>query len=87
MSKREEIRKKRQARARRSQLTVLGGIVVVALAVTGYLIYDNYQKQVEAAKPVGAIVSIEKETFPFANGKVLGSPEAKVLIQEFSDFQ
>ena len=87
MSKREEIRKKRRAQARRSQMTALGGILLVALAVTGYLIYDNYQKQQEAAKPIGAIVPVEKETYPFADGKVLGAPEAKVLIQEFSDFQ
>ncbi|MBF8284746.1 MAG: hypothetical protein HW378_3661, partial [Anaerolineales bacterium] len=37
--------------------------------------------------PVGAFVTPEPETWPFADGKALGPADAKVLIQEFSDFQ
>jgi hypothetical protein len=80
MSKREELRKKRQAQTRRTQMMVMGGIVLIAIAVTSYLIYQN-------TRPIGEINVIAKETWPEANGKVLGSPEAKVLIKEFSDFQ
>ncbi len=80
MSKREELRKRRQQQARRSQVTVLGGIVTLALAVTGYLIYQN-------TRPIGEITLVEKESFPFADGKALGPADARVVIQEFSDFQ
>ncbi|MBF8285697.1 MAG: Thioredoxin-like fold protein [Anaerolineales bacterium] len=75
MSKREELRKRRQQQARRTQLTIVAGIVVVAVAVVGYI------------APVGAFVTPEPETWPFADGKALGPADAKVLIQEFSDFQ
>lgn len=87
MSKRDELRQRRQARARRTQLQMVAGVVLVALAGTGWLIYQNYQKQVEDAKPVGEFTPITKETYPFANGKSLGSPEATVVLEEFSDFQ
>ena len=80
MSKREELRKRRQQQARRSQTTVLGGIVILALAVTGYLIYQN-------TRPIGEISLVEKESFPLADGKALGTADARVVIQEFSDFQ
>ena len=43
MSKREEIRKRKQSE-RRQQMLVIGAIVVVlAIAGTGWLIYQNYQ--------------------------------------------
>ena len=87
MSKREEIRKRRQQQARRTQLTIVAGIVVVAVAVVGYIAYQNYQTGLENSRPVGAFVTPEPETWPFADGKALGPTDAKVLIQEFSDFQ
>jgi uncharacterized membrane protein YebE (DUF533 family) len=87
MSKREEIRKRRQQQARRTQLTIVAGIVVVAVAVVGYIAYQNYQTSLENSRPVGAFVTPEPETWPFADGKALGPADAKVLIQEFSDFQ
>ena len=87
MSKREEIRKRRQQQARRTQLTIVAGIVVVAVAVVGYIAYQNYQTSLENSRPVGAFVTPEPETWPFADGKALGPADAKVLIKEFSDFQ
>lgn len=87
MSKREELRQRRQARTRRTQLQLVAGVMLVAIAGTGWLIYQNYQKQVEDAKPVGEFIAVEKEIYPFANGKSLGSPEATVVLEEFSDFQ
>ena len=87
MSKREELRKRRQQEARRRQLTLMGFVALVAVAVAGYFIYQNYQKQLENAKPVGAFVTPQPETWPLADGKALGPTEAKVLVQEFSDFQ
>jgi hypothetical protein len=87
MSKREELRRRRQQQARRTQLTLVGGIVVLAVAVVGYIAYQNYQTALESAKPVGAFVTVEKENWPFADGKALGPADAKVVILMFSDFQ
>ena len=87
MSKREELRQRRQARTRRMQLQVVAGVALVAVAATGWLIYQDYQERAEDAKPVGEFVTVEKETYPFAAGKVMGDPNAPVLLEEFSDFQ
>lgn len=80
MSKRKELAQKRRERARRQQLAIIAAVVVVALLLIGWSIYQN-------TRPIGPIVEITKEAYPFANGKVLGSPAAKVVVQEFSDFQ
>jgi hypothetical protein len=87
MSKREELRRRRQQQARQTQLTIIAGIVVVALAVVGFIAYQNYQTTLENAKPVGAFVTPVPETWPQADGKALGPANAKVLVQEYSDFQ
>ena len=84
MSKREELRKRRQSKARQQQLALAGLAVVLAVGVVGYLVYQDWQ---EANQPIGEVVSITKETYPFVDGAALGSAEAKVLVQEFSDFQ
>jgi hypothetical protein len=80
MSKREELRKRRQNRARQGQWTLIAGVTVVALAVSGFLIYQN-------TRPIGEIVSVERQEWPLADGKALGPADARVVIQEFSDFQ
>lgn len=80
MSKRRELAQKRQQRARRQQLTIIGVVVVVAVLLIGWQIYV-------ATRPIGPIVSITPEAYPFADGKALGSPQAPVLVQEFADFQ
>jgi protein-disulfide isomerase len=80
MSKRAEIKQRRQKKARQQQLTIIAGIVLVAVAAAAYLIYPTLQ-------PVGEITAITPEEFPNANAKALGPADAKVVIQEFSDFQ
>ena len=80
MSKREELRKRRQAQARQRQLAVLAVIVIIALSVTGFVIYQNSQ-------PIGEIKPIARQTWPLADGKALGAKEAKVVFLEFGDFQ
>lgn len=87
MSKREELRRRRQQRARRTQFTIVTGIVVLAVAVVGYIAYQNYQTALENSRPIGAFVTPEPETWPLADGKALGPADAKVVIEEFSDFQ
>lgn len=80
MSKREELRRKRQQEARQRQLIVIAGVALVAVVAVGFLVYQN-------TRPIGEITAIEKETWPFADGKALGPKDARVVIQEFSDFQ
>ncbi len=80
MSKREQLRQKRQQEARRRQMIIIAGVVVIAVAAVAFLVYQN-------AKPIGEIVAIEKDTWPFADGKALGPQDSRVVIQEFSDFQ
>lgn len=80
MSKREELRARRRQKARRAQWTVLAGAVLLALAVTGYLVYVN-------TRPVGEFVTVEQDNYAFADGKALGPKDARVTIQVFSDFQ
>jgi len=80
MSKREELRKKRQTEARRRQLTIIGVVAVVAVIVAGLLIIPNLRPADEVIVPVS-------ENYPQANGKALGPQGAKVIVQLFSDFQ
>ena len=78
--KRDEMRRRRQRQARQRQLTIIGIIAVVAIAVAGWLAYQNL-------KPIGDIVAIATETYPNVDGKAMGPAGAKVVIQEFADFQ
>ena len=80
MGKREELRKRREARARQNRVTVLVIVGVLAVAVTGYMIYLN-------TRPLGDIVMVEPVSLPFPDSKTLGSADAPVTIQVFSDFQ
>ncbi len=61
-------------------MTIIGVVVVVALLLIGWTVYQN-------TRPIGPIVEITPEAYLFADGKVIGSPAARVVVQEFSDFQ
>ncbi|MCC6189842.1 MAG: thioredoxin domain-containing protein [Anaerolineales bacterium] len=80
MSKREEMRRRRQQKAHQRQLIIIGAIVVVALAVTGWLIWQN-------TRPIGEFVTLPTQEYPLAEGKSMGSVDAPVTITIFSDFQ
>lgn len=80
MSKREELRKKRQRATRRQQLTLIGVVAVAALVVAGILIWPNLA-------PLGEIVIPAPKDYPLAERKALGSKDAKVVVREFSDFR
>lgn len=84
LSKREEVRAQRQRRKRRQRITtfmIIGGVILVliALAISPYII--------NAIRPVGAITSITPIQRPMVNGKTMGDPAAPVVIEVFEDFQ
>ena len=79
MSKRAQMRARQQQRKRRSRLTTVGVVAVVAVALAALVIRQN-------SKPVGEIVTVESTVPAYADGKALGSIDAPVLIQDFSNF-
>ena len=80
MSKREERRKRKQAETRQRLLVAMAVIAVLAVAATGWLIYQN-------ARPIGEFVTIPTQEYPLADGKTLGQAGAPVTIELFEDFQ
>ena len=80
MSKRAEVRERRQ-RARRRQLVGYVGVVGVgALFVAAMILYPKLA-------PVGEITSITPVARPQADGTAMGDPNAPVLIELYEDFQ
>jgi protein-disulfide isomerase len=75
MSKREELRarRKRQAQFQSIFLIALGGL---AIATVGYLIYQGMQS--------GGVATTAAA---YDAGKAVGPADAKVVVQEFADFQ
>jgi protein-disulfide isomerase len=81
MSKRQElrVRREREQRIRNIALIVGGGLIVLAIAAA--LIISNLPK------PVGAITQPELVTRPQVDGHSIGDPNAPVKIVEYSDYQ
>ena len=79
MSKRAQIRAREQQRKRKRRLTIIGLVSAVALVVSGLAIREN-------SKPIGEIVSVVNSVPDYADGKSLGSIDAPVLVQDFSNF-
>ena len=80
MSKREELRKRRQSKTRQRQLAVVGVVAVLAVLVAAWLIWPTLQ-------PVGEITTVEPKEYALADGSALGPVDAPALIEVFSDFQ
>lgn len=74
----------RRQRSRNQQLLVIGGVVLVAVVLIGLSVARSAY---ENSKPVGDIIPIQTQTYAQANGKSIGPSDAKVVIQEFADFQ
>jgi protein-disulfide isomerase len=84
MSKRQEMRAKRQKRARQQRLALIvgtGGIVVLLALL---VVVPQVQR---ANAPVGTIVPITPQEHPQANGTAMGNPNAPVKIVAYEDFQ
>jgi len=80
MSKRQEMRAKRERQARAQQLGIIGIIVVGALLVSAALIYPSL-------RPVGEVAAANSHEHPRVNDNAMGDPNAPIKIEEFSDFQ
>jgi protein-disulfide isomerase len=80
MGKRQEIRDKRIRQARQKKLVVLFSVIAVSLLITAFVIYQTQ-------KPIGEIKLLEEKIRPETNGLTMGNPEAKIVVEEFSDFQ
>jgi protein-disulfide isomerase len=80
----EEAQRKAQTQQKQKRLLIIGGVVLLVVVIFVVVIALN-----PSAKPVtaGVINTPAPREWPRANGKSLGSPDAKVVIQEFSDFQ
>jgi len=77
MSKRAEKRSRRQ-RQDRFQLVFLGVLAVVVLGTIGYLVYSGIQSGgIDGGGAAGG----------YDAGKSMGPATAKVVVQEWSDFQ
>ena len=76
MSKRAEMKARRQ-RQDRFQMIFLGVLAVVVLGTIGYLVYSGIQS--------GGIVT--PSTAAFDPAMSMGPATAKVVVQEWSDFQ
>ena len=80
MGKRQELRQKREQKERQKKLIIFGGILVVAILVSAFII-------INANKPIGEIKAAPERSHPQAVGLTMGDPNAPVTVEEFSDFQ
>jgi protein-disulfide isomerase len=80
MSKRAEIRRRREQKARQQRLMLIGGVALAAVLIAAWLIYPTLQ-------PVGEIVAITPQAYPNADGSALGPTGAPVTVLVYSDFQ
>jgi protein-disulfide isomerase len=80
MGKRQDLRIKQQQKIRKQQLTALIIILVMAVLISGFVI-------LQSLKPVGEIKTLEIRNHPQVNELTMGNPEAKIVVEEFSDFQ
>lgn len=80
MSKRTELRERREQRGRQRRVLTLLGVGGGAIVIVALLIMQNNA-------PVGAIATPETGAYPQADGNAMGDPAATVVIDEYSDFQ
>jgi protein-disulfide isomerase len=79
MSKRQQLREKRQREQNRNRMIGIGAVVLGALAIFAVLIYPNL-------KPVN-IADFVTFDRPNADFNSAGNPDAPITITEYSDYQ
>lgn len=79
MSKRQQLREKRQRDEKNKRMVSIGAVVIGALAIFGLLIYPNL-------KPVDVTPNTSFER-PNVDFNAAGDPNAPITITEYSDYQ
>ena len=80
MSKRQVRREQMKRRDQRQRLITIGLVVLGALLIVVPIV-------VQMLKPVAAVVAVDPGTHPNPNDNSMGSADAPIKIEEFSDFQ
>ncbi len=81
---RQALQQRRSQQAKRNRLLIIGGVILVAIIVVAVLVLQNPARQAQA---VGSFVTPQPQNWPNANGTALGPADAKVVVQEYADFQ
>jgi protein-disulfide isomerase len=80
LSKREQLREKRQREQMRNRMVSIGVVVVGALILAFLFIYPNI-------KPVGPVTAITPGVYPQNEMNTMGDPNAPVKLETWEDFQ
>jgi protein-disulfide isomerase len=80
MSKREELRRQRQAVERRNRILIISSIVIVAVLLIVVIVNSQIKSKIK-------VISITPNPRPLANGLTAGDPNAPVKVDIYSDFQ
>lgn len=80
MSKKEDLKKQREAIKRRQRILTIAGITIVVLLLAAVILLPGIQS-------VGEIKTITPSPRPQADRNSMGDPNAPVIVEEFSDFQ
>ena len=83
-SKRQAIREQRQRQQRQQRLILILVVSGIAIALAAILIGPSLRTSIA---PVGEIVTVEPHERPLVDGRMLGDPNAPVVIEVWEDFQ
>ena len=81
-TRRRNARQKNKSQTRKNGLFIIGGVVLLAIVAVVGLVLAN-----QRPAAVGEFITVEKGTWPKADGKALGAADSPVVLREFSDFQ
>lgn len=84
MSKREEIRRSRENKKRKTKLLITGGITIFAFLLVAVITIPIIKAN---NAPLGTIIIPPENPRPFADGMSMGNPNASIVVEEYSDFQ
>ena len=79
-SKRQERREKIKQQEQRGRLVTIGLITAGAILIVFAFVYQQI-------RPIAEVVTVNPGTHPNANDNSMGSADAPIVIEEFSDFQ
>jgi len=84
VSKRQDIKAQRLQKKRKQRMTamiVTGSVILVIVLLIGLpSVIDRY-------RPAGEFVTVTPVSYPTADGRTVGNPDALVVVEVFEDFQ